>query len=149
MRPIIHIRIFVAVLASMVLTQCRIAENTVVMEDVNISGWESSTVVKYQNRDTSSLRNMSLALHVNRLYYQEQIEVEICTMSPDSLRFTERVVLPAQAQWPSATAPTVDLEIPYRRDVHLRCEGEYVVSITPERSIRGVEAVGINFQSNK
>ncbi|MBE6203841.1 MAG: hypothetical protein E7136_00855 [Rikenellaceae bacterium] len=138
-----------AAIAILLMVQCRVVENTVVMEDVDVRSWTDTATVKYINDDTTTLRNLSVTLHVNRLYDSKEIALEISTMTPDSLRHTEQVVMPAVADWPSEIATTTDIEIPYREDVRFRCNGEYVVRITPRKEVVGVEAAGINFQSKR
>lgn len=138
-----------AAIAILLMVQCRVVENTVVMEDVDVRSWTDAATVKYINDDTTTLRNLSVTLHVNRLYDSKEIALEISTMTPDSLRHTEQVVMPAAADWPSEIATTTDIEIPYRESVRFRCKGEYVVRITPRKEVVGVEAAGINFQSKR
>ena len=138
-----------AAIAILLMVQCRVVENTVVMEDVSVRSWTEATTIKYVNSDTTTLRNLSVTLHVNRLYNNDSIALEISTMTPDSLRYTEQVVMPATAEWPSENATTTDVEIPYRKNARLRCEGEYVVRITPQKEVVGVEAAGINFESKR
>ena len=138
-----------AAIAILLMVQCRVVENTVVMEDVDVRSWTDAATVKYINDDTTTLRNLSVTLHVNRLYDSKEIALEISTMTPDSLRHTELVIMPAAADWPSEIATTTDIEIPYREDVRFRRKGEYVVRITPRKEVVGVEAAGINFQSKR
>ena len=52
-------------------------ENTVVMEDVDVRSWTDAATVKYINDDTTTLRNLSVTLHVNRLYDSKEIALEI------------------------------------------------------------------------
>ena len=139
----------ISVVALLLFTQCRMAECTVVMEDVDINNWCNEVSVSYTNNDTTTNYNLSLMLHINRRFASEQVEVEIVTMTPDSLRYSERVSLPVNFVWDSPTMPMKDVAIPYRQDVHLRCKGEYKMTITPLQSITGVAAAGINFQPQK
>ena len=139
----------ISVVALLLFTQCRMAECTVVMEDVNINNWCNEVSVSYTNNDTEHNYDLSLMLHVNRRFTAKQLDVEIITMTPDSLRYGERVSLPVNYKWESPTTPMTDVAIPYREDVHLRCKGEYKVTITPLNDVVGVAAAGINFQPQK
>lgn len=139
----------ISVVALLLFTQCRMAECTVVMEDVDINNWCNEVSVSYTNNDTEHDYNLSLVLHVNRRFTAKQLDVEIVTMTPDSLRYGERVSLPVNFKWESPTTPMTDVAIPYREDVHLRCKGEYKVTITPLNDVVGVAAAGINFQPQK
>ena len=139
----------ISVVALVLVTQCRMAECTVVMEDVDINNWCNEVSVSYTNNDTEHNYDLSLVLHVNRRFTAKQLDVEIVTMTPDSLRYGERVSLPVNFKWESPTTPMTDVAIPYREDVHLRCKGEYKVTITPLNDVVGVAAAGINFQPQK
>ena len=139
----------ISVVALLLFTQCRMAECTVVMEDVDINNWCNEVSVSYTNNDTEHNYDLSLVLHVNRRFTAKQLDVEIVTMTPDSLRYGERVSLPVNFKWESPTTPMTDIAIPYREDVHLRCKGEYKVTITPLNDVVGVAAAGINFQPQK
>ena len=139
----------IAVATLLLFVQCRTTECSVVMEDVDINGWSDEINLSYTNNDTTTNYNLSLMLHINRRFASEQVEVEIVTMTPDSLRYSERVSLPVNFVWDSHTMPMKDVAIPYRQDVHLRCKGEYKMTITPLQSITGVAAAGINFQPQK
>ena len=139
----------ISVVALLLFTQCRMAECTVVMEDVDINNWCNEVSVSYTNNDTEHNYDLSLVLHVNRRFTAKQLDVEIVTMTPDSLRYGERVSLPVNFVWDNPTMPMKDVAIPYREDVHLRCKGEYKVTITPLNDVVGVAAAGINFQPQK
>ena len=139
----------ISVVALLLFTQCRMAECTVVMEDVDINNWCNEVSVSYTNNDTEHNYDLSLVLHINRRFTAKQLDVEIVTMTPDSLRYGERVSLPVNFKWESPTTPMTDIAIPYREDVHLRCKGEYKVTISPLNDVVGVAAAGINFQPQK
>ena len=139
----------IAVATLLLFVQCRTTECSVVMEDVDINGWSDEINLSYTNNDTTTNYNLSLMLHINRRFASEQVEIEIVTMTPDSLRYSERVSLPVNFVWDSPTMPMKDVAIPYRQDVHLRCKGEYKMTITPLQGITGVAAAGINFQPQK
>lgn len=119
------------------------------MEDVDINDWSEETTVSYTNKQTENNYDLNIVLHVNRRFTAKQLEFEITTMTPDSLRYSEQVTLPVSLSWENPTAVTTDIELPYRRDVTLRCEGEYTMVIAPRQSIVGVEAAGINFQMKR
>ena len=139
----------IAVATLLLFVQCRTTECSVVMEDVDINGWSDEINLSYTNNDTTNNYDLSLVLHVNRRFTAKQLDVEIVTMTPDSLRYGERVSLPVNFKWESPTTPMTDVAIPYREDVHLRCKGEYKVTITPLNDVVGVAAAGINFQPQK
>ena len=142
-------KILLSVVTLLLFVQCRTTECSVVMEDVDINDWSEETTVSYTNKQTANNYDLNIVLHVNRRFTAKQLEFEITTMTPDSLRYSEQVTLPVSLSWENPTAVTTDIELPYRRDVTLRCEGEYTMVITPRQSIVGVEAAGINFQMKR
>lgn len=142
-------KILLSVVTLLLFVQCRTTECSVVMEDVDINDWSEETTVSYTNKQTANNYDLNIVLHVNRRFEAKQLEFEITTMTPDSLRYSEQVTLPVSLSWENPTAVTTDIELPYRRDVTLRCEGEYTMVITPQQSIVGVEAAGINFQMKR
>ena len=65
----------------------------------------------------------------------------------DSLRFEERFLL-AIPRTKSPAALTGEALIPYRRRIRLASPGEYRWCVTPVRSVRGVEAVGLRLSKS-
>ena len=133
----------------LLFVQCRTTECSVVMEDVDINGWTEEATLSYTNKQTENNYDLRVVLHVNRRFTAKQLSLEITTMTPDSLRYSEQVTLPVNLSWENPTAVTTDIELPYRQDVTLRCEGEYTMVIAPQQSVVGVEAAGINFQMKR
>ncbi|MBR5863280.1 MAG: hypothetical protein IKY76_01850 [Alistipes sp.] len=143
-------RVIIGIVAcsmSLLLSACRVEPDMVVMSDVDVNGWSECTTLTYNNRLTEQC-DLNIMLHINNRFSKESIALEITTLTPDSLRLTEQVTLPIDFKWEQPTATTADITLPYRRNVTLRCEGDYVWQITPLESIDGVEAVGINFKIN-
>ena len=142
-------KILLSVVTLLLFAQCRTTECSVVMEDVDINDWSEEATLSYTNKQTENNYDLSVVLHVNRRFTAKQLELEITTMTPDSLRYSEQVTLPVSLSWENPTAVTTDIELPYRQNVSLRCEGEYTMVIAPQRSVVGVEAAGINFQMKR
>lgn len=138
-----------ALMAVTMFTQCRVAESSVAMRDVSIDGWTEPVTVSYNNTDPTPLRDLNVTLHINRHFTVSDIALEITTLTPDSLRYTESITLPVQAEWPGNNTMAIDVELPYRRDVHFSHEGEYSIILRPLQSLQGVEAAGINFQTKR
>ena len=142
-------KILLSVVTLLLFVQCRTTECSVVMEDVDINDWSEEATLSYTNKQTEHNYDLSVVLHVNRRFKAQQLSLEITTMTPDSLRYSEQVTLPVNLSWENPTAVTTDIELPYRQDVTLRCEGEYTMVIAPQQSVVGVEAAGINFQMKR
>lgn len=150
LRPITHLRTTaVAIIAMLVFVQCRTEQSAVAMGDVSIDGWDNPITVIYKNTEADRLCDLGVTLHINRRYATDSVALEITTLTPDSLRYSEVVTLPAKAEWPSKQSTTMDMAIPYRHDVRLMHEGEYYIILRPLQSIAGVEAAGINFQTKR
>ena len=132
--------------ASALLAQCRMAECNVALTDVNALSWSDEATVKYVNGDTTSLRDLDLVLHVDRSFESGELQLDISVATPDSLRYVERVTVPAVAQWRGNIRRT-DIRMPYRRRVRFALEGKYSIGIKPVGEVRGVEAAGINFSN--
>ena len=105
--------------------------------------------VTYNNGDTSSPLDLDVTLHINRRFEAQSVALEITTLTPDSLRYSESVTLPVRVRWTSNRAKTTDIEIPYRRDVHFAHKGVYHISLRPLQDVVGVEAAGITFQTKR
>ena len=142
-------KILLSVVTLLLFAQCRTTECSVVMEDVDINDWSEETTIAYTNKQTENNYDLNIVLHVNRRFKAKHLELEITTMTPDSLRYSEQVTLPVNLTWDDKTTVTTDLLLPYRQDVTLRCKGEYTMVIAPRQSIVGVEAAGINFQMKR
>ena len=138
-----------AVLAIVLLSSCGVGESVVAMGDVSLEGWNEPVNITYDNSDTSTLLDMDVTLHVNRRFEASSIALEITTLTPDSLRYSESVTLPVRMRWTSNRAKTTDIALPYRRDVHFAHEGEYYISLRPLQNVVGVEAAGITFQMKR
>ena len=150
LRPITHLRTTaMAIIAMLVFVQCRTEQSAVAMGDVSIDGWDNPITVTYKNTEADRLCDLGVTLHINRRYATDSVALEITTLTPDSLRYSEVVTLPAKAEWPSKQSTTMDIAIPYRHDVRLMHEGEYYIILRPLQSIEGVEAAGINFQTKR
>ncbi len=142
------VRILAAAVATVICTQCRMADCSVRIVDVNTDMWDDEATITFVNNDTAAMRNLDLILHVNKDFDADSISLDITVFTPDSLRYRERVALPVNARW-NADMRQVDIEVPYRRNVVFAHEGKYTINMTPVAGVSGVEAAGINFQTTK
>ena len=113
------------------------------MTDGNSLGWEAPATIVVTNTDTTTLRDMDLFLRYDDRMDEDTLTVRIAVVTPDSLRHEEafRLVLPA-AHTPAALSREADL--PYRRRIRFARTGDYCITVTPGRPVKGIEAVGIN-----
>lgn len=115
--------------------------------DVDPHGWSVSAEISYTNSDTLTLRDAALFLRCNERLKEDTLTVRIATITPDSLRFEESLQLEIP-RTRGAAALTREVVIPYRHHVRLARTGDYRFRITPVRTVRGIEAVGIHLTDN-
>lgn len=146
-------RLIVATVIALSTWQCSIDKNHVVMEDVSTTNWDNAITIHYMNdkaqSDSSERENLSVMLRVCHAFKAKQLALEITTLTPDSLSYSEQVTFPIDFEWQGSVAKSMEIELPYRRNVRLRHRGEYIVTLRPITPIIGVESAGINFKSTK
>ena len=94
-----------------------------------------------------TLRDAALFVRYDERFAEDTLTVQIAAIAPDSLRFEERFLL-AIPRTKSPAALTGEALIPYRRRIRLASPGEYRWCVTPVRSVRGVEAVGLRLSKS-
>ena len=147
------IRLIAVVVIGLSSWQCSLDKNHVVMEDVSANGWDSPVTLHYNLKDQLDSEfkpeNLSVMLRVCHKFKAEQLGLEITTMTPDSLSYSEQVILPIDFEWQGSISRSKEIELPYRRNVELRLRGEYIITLRPTSPVEGIESVGINFKSTK
>lgn len=127
-----------------ILAGCSTSVETV-MNDVHPGNWSNCTVIGYDNRDTVSLRDISLVVRYNADRHEATLPLTITTEAPDSTLFSEQFV--CRLGLGRKPAPIAAIEkIPYRLSSRLSQTGRYSISITPDTPQRGIEAIGITFE---
>ncbi|WP_346699396.1 hypothetical protein [uncultured Alistipes sp.] len=115
--------------------------------DVNPAGWERTAELRLENADTVTLRDAALFVRYDERFAEDTLTVQIAAIAPDSLRFEERFLL-AIPRTKNPAALTGEALIPYRCRIRLASPGEYRWCVTPVRSVRGVEAVGLRLSKS-
>lgn len=115
--------------------------------DVNPFAWSETAEIRYANTDTLAEVGMDLFLRCNEQLTEDTLTVRIATITPDSLRFEEALLLQIP-RTRNVAALTREVVIPYRRRVLLARTGDYRIRVTPARAIDGIEAVGIHLTDN-
>lgn len=117
-----------------------------IVAELPAAGWSEAAVIRYANTDTLALRDLHLFLRLGDACREDTLTLRIETCTPERLRATEyhRLVL-ATPRRASTVQPLV--ELPYRRDVRLREEGDYHFVLTPVRPVQGIEAVGLRIMN--
>lgn len=114
------------------------------MCDVPVSGWSEPASALYCNSDTTGLYTLSLAVRHDGRMCGSELHAEVRFIAPDSSVYAERAVFPLAERGRCASVSAVE-KVAYRRAVRLARQGEYTIIITPEGSVRGIEAVGMAF----
>lgn len=110
--------------------------------DVDAEAWSTPAEIVLPNSDTLALRDIGLFLRCNDRFTEDTLTVRIAVLTPDSLRFEEPFTLfVPRARTPAARMRVAN--IPYRRRVLLGRTGDYRLHVTPMRTVRGIEAVGV------
>lgn len=100
------------------------------------------------NADTLSLHNLRLVLRCNERFAEDTFSVRIAVRTPAALRYEEPFLI-AVPRGGGLAALMRENAVLYRRHVRLAEAGDYRVTITPMRPLRGVEAVGIDLVKNE
>ena len=129
--------------ATVLLTTACTSSHRTIAADVPFAAWDRTVEMAFDNDDTTSLCDLTLFLRCNDRFVEDTLTVRIEIRTPDSLRCEEPFILAI----PHANSPAAlvrEAVIPYRRRVCFERPGQYRVRITPSRSVRGVEAVGVD-----
>lgn len=115
---------------------------------VDSDGWRDTARISFVNEDTAVLRDMDLFVRHDSRFRRGFVSAEIIVAAPDSTMTAEHVLLhfgnPAEAR-----ARRQESAAPYRRRTRLARLGEYRIMIVPDSTVRGVEAVGVNFKAGR
>ena len=119
-----------------------------VAADTDPAAWQQAAEVTIANDDTLARRDLDLFLRCNDRFAEDTLTVRTATVTPDSLRFGEwfLLVIP-HPKGPAALMR--EAAIPYRRRIRLTQHGDYRCSVTPVRTVQGVEAVGVDRQQSR
>lgn len=135
-------RTILALAAALSAAGC-MAPHQAVVTDVDPVLWDRPAGLVIRNTDTLTLREVEFFVRHNDRFAGDTLTVEVTTLSPDTLRHTERFLL-RLSRTATAAALTQQSVVPYRSKVRFAHSGNYRMTITPVRPVSGIEAVGIN-----
>lgn len=118
------------------------ADRYVDMIPVNLHSWDKSVSILYDNADTLSLCNISVALRYNSDFAADTLSVMVQVSLPDAYQSCEKVTLCLDRPYKAAAVTGSELTS-YRRGCCLDQRGYYIFTITPCSAVKGIEAVGI------
>ena len=136
-------RVLIAIVA-LLMVSCG-KDAYVDMKAVDPDCWERSVSIFYENEDTESLHNLSVALRYNNDFEADTLSVVVHTSLPDAHQFREQFMLSLKRDYSSAAVTASEL-VPYRDSSLLSQIGCYIFTITPCRAVKGIEAVGIGIR---
>ena len=110
--------------------------------------WDGAVVAEMANSDTTGLYDMRIALRHNGLAEGESIGMTVRTVTPDSLWVEEPLTICVADDGRSRPAQH-EASVIYRRRVRLSREGIYRITVTPDREVRGVTAVGVELMPSR
>ena len=130
---------------SLLLGGCLHPEQAFV-SDVRHFDPDHTAIVRMEQREANLSGELKIFLRVDDRFREDSLTVRIGTFTPDSLHTEElhRLIVPSTRR---VNALKQVVEIPYRRGVRLKKAGTYYFTLTPTRSVTGVEAVGISFRT--
>lgn len=134
-------RVIFSLLVALLSLSC-VSGGYIDMQSVDAYGWTKPVSIVYDNVDTHSLCNISVALRYNDYFDSDTLSVVIHTSLPDVHQCREKVLLKLERNY-AATAVTASESVPYRNSCSLSQQGNYIFTITPCRAVKGIEAVGI------
>lgn len=137
------VRMAVVALA-MAMCSCLAPQNSL-MVGVDMRSWSGAESLTYENSDTLSLRDLDIALRYNDNFTESVLPLKIAVTTPDARYFEEVVELQLQHPTTALTVATTE-SVPYRTDVLLNQKGCYIFTFEPQKEVRGVEAIGIEFR---
>ncbi len=111
--------------------------------DVDTRAWRRAATFVLPNSDTAALRDLRLFLRCDERFAEDTVTFRITVTTPGRLRF-EELFLAATPRTQSSAALLGERIIPYRRAVRFAETGDYRISIAPLRTLKGVEAVGLD-----
>lgn len=142
------VRFMASLLAAAGLSACGLSPVRSAAADTDPRRWERPAEIVFRNADTATRCDASLFLRCNDRFAEDTLTVRVAVVAPDSLRYEEPflLVIP-RAEGPAALMREV--AVPYRRRIRLARMGDYRFRVTPLRPVRGVEAVGVHFETSQ
>lgn len=132
---------FVCVVLSMLTTGCTMPDYIKTV-DTNPICWDYPVSIIYDNSDTLSLVNLSVVVRYNDDFKDDKIDVTMHLSTPDVYQCREQISLSLMRPY-FGTAVQSSESLFYRENCCLNSRGNYIFTIIPSRSMRGIEAVGI------
>lgn len=131
---------------AVVLCGCNTASRSHVTE-IRGRVWEAPAEITVPNSDTLGLYDLSIALRHDGSPAGSVVEMTVRTVTPDSLWTEERIAVSIGDDGRSRSSQH-ETVCPYRRGVRLSRTGDYRITVTPLRPVKGVVAVGVDMSQS-
>lgn len=137
-------RLWAALLLPFGLAAC-ISGHDSVVADINPMGWGKPAELSYANKDTIEAREAALVLRYGNDARSGNYIIEAQSPSGAKTRDTLAVTLTIER-----TSNNIhELNMPYRADIRLGEEGDYIFTIIPPAETKGIWSVGIDFKKQQ
>lgn len=116
--------------------------------DTDLKRWDCGAELTLPNIDTTTLRDIHVFVYHTDDFREDSLSLRITTLSPDSLRHEETLLLVPHHRERIPAVSCEDATL-YRRDVVFNKQGNYQMTITPLRPVKGVSAVGVQLSKSE
>ena len=123
---------------------CIVPQNSV-MVAVDLPKWSEAKSIVYKNSNTSAQHDLNIAIRYNDNFKETMLPLKIAIVAPDKRMFEDTVSLQLKRPATALTVSTTESR-PYRTNIILDQEGEYIFAFKPLTELRGVEAIGIELK---
>ncbi len=132
-----------ALLTLLMVCSCGSLDALLDVVEVDPMGWNSQVDLSFEvddNFERSECSELQIMLRYDNNISADSIELWVSTTAPDGVSWSESFTLAT----PTSNQSINILDIPYRTNISWSQQGIYHFSLLPQRSYRGVSAVGVN-----
>lgn len=137
---------FIPLLLAAALCSCSTGRQSYAA-DTDLKSWNSAAEIVVPNTDTTTLRDISVFIYHTDTFREDSLTLRITTTTPDSLRRTEYLQLVTRRH--RSAAMSGEQAAVYRREAVFNKKGNYTMTITPVRSVKGVAATGVQLSKSE
>lgn len=116
--------------------------------DTDLKRWDCGAELLLPNIDTTTLRDISIFIYHTDDFREDSLSLRITTTTPDSLYHREELLFVPHHRRNAVGVSCEDV-VTYRREVVFDRQGDYKITITPLRPVKGVAAVGIQLSKSE
>ncbi len=140
-------RIITPVFAVMMMWSCGTGRQSYAT-DTDLKQWDGGAEILLPNIDTTTRRDISVFIFHTDVFREDTLSLRITTTTPDSLYHSEPLLFVTHHR-KNAVGMSCEDVVAYRRNVVFDKQGDYKMTITPLRPVKGVAAVGIQLSKSE